>query len=56
MTLSFHKVMFSAEEVLDILNDVEHNPEDFEHRFVELAEDRSREKAAALCFSRRGQL
>ena len=42
MTLSFHKVMFSAEEVLDILQDCETDNENFEDTFVALAEERSR--------------
>ena len=51
MTRSFHKVMFSAQEVLDLVSDcmsenVEHltGLEHFENEFLELAEKRSREE------------
>ena len=42
MTRSFHKVTFTAQEVLDLLEEIP-NPEDFENRFIELAEERSRQ-------------
>jgi hypothetical protein len=42
MTLSFWKVMFSAQEVLDVWQSCE-SPEDFENVFCELAEERSRQ-------------
>ena len=41
-TLSFWKVMFSAQEVLDIWQECE-SAEDFENAFVEQAEIRSRQ-------------
>ena len=41
-TLSFHKVMFSAQEVLDILAECEMDDDTFETRFVAIAEERSR--------------
>ena len=47
MTLSFWKVMFSAQEVLDLLAECRQDGDcgvlqDFESRFAELAEKRSR--------------
>jgi hypothetical protein len=42
MTLSFWKVMFSAQEVLDLLAEVDRDAAEFEERFVALAEERSR--------------
>lgn len=51
-TLSFHKVMFSADEVLDLIADIQEDHdievcgcaglEELEHAFIALAEERSR--------------
>ena len=42
MTLSFHKVLFTAQEVLDLANESE-TLLDFGIKFCEMAEERSRE-------------
>ena len=47
MTLSFHKVMFGAQEVLDIADDA-NNLLDFKYLFVEAVEKRSREHGPAV--------
>jgi len=41
MTLSFWKVMFSAQEILDMIAEYD-NLQDFENAFADLAEERSR--------------
>lgn len=42
MTLSFHKVMFDAQEILDLVQDSE-TLLDFQEKFCGKAEERSRE-------------
>lgn len=44
MTLSFHKVDFDAQEVIDLAQDCE-TLEEFSERFIDKAEQRSRGEA-----------
>lgn len=53
MTLSFHKVMFSAEEILDMAADCE-SLEEFKVAFLDHAEARSRLTEAPLPPAREG--